>query len=279
MGILQLWNEWKQLAAFQIWPMVVIPFAIGTSLAAAEGILMPRATLYALIALFFIGISTNALRYTWADRKAVVHGLDKSQKLHTRPRTIASVFSILAAIIILLPVLYYRAALAPLTVAGILAASLGLRIPMRPSLLKDTLLLFTFGPMLVNGSYYMQTGSVSHAPALLSIPMGLLAMNTLHVRRIQNETRSNQNTAPPGRNQYLAYLGIFVMAFLALLLTAIELDRNWFLLPLTTILLLPSHLKQARAVFWGNVPDLKTALTTDRLFVLFGMLLCISTFL
>lgn len=257
------------------WPILLIPFAIGTSLAAAEGVFMARLTLYALTAIILSEIGISTLRNPMgnpatSNRKGVA-----GAGLLPNEIQLMVVLCLLAATVFVLPVFYYRPALVPMIAIGLFIAAFDPELPFRTFVLKKALSLIAFGPLLVNGSYYMQTGSVSHAPALLSIPTGLLIVNAVWIHRIKERDLE----LPSPRAGLAVYAGVVVAAFLTLITASLLLNRLWYLLPLFTLVLLPLNLRQTKEVFLRQKTHNRAGTSTLRICVLFGMLLCLSAFL
>jgi len=70
--------------------------------------------------------------------------------------------------------------------------------------LGDFAVFMAFGPLLVLGSYYVQTGMVSWVPVFVAIPLGLLVIGILHGNNMRDLTEDIQC----GYRTVASYLGL-----------------------------------------------------------------------
>jgi 1,4-dihydroxy-2-naphthoate octaprenyltransferase len=266
----------------------VVPVAVGTAVARAEGHIIWWRAAAALIVAVAIQVATNYAN----DYSDGIRGTDK-----TRVGPIRLVGSGLAT-----PAAVKRAAFIAFGVAGV--AGLALAIAVSPILivvgaacilagwfytggprpygyagLGEAFVFVFFGLVATAGSAYVHLHRLTGLAVLSAVPVGLLAVAILvvnNLRDIPTDATSGKRTlavrigAPATRVMYVACVAV---AYLAL--AAIAASRPWVLLALAS---LPVALAPARRVLDGEVGRglVDVLVATGQLQLLFGLLLAVG---
>jgi 1,4-dihydroxy-2-naphthoate octaprenyltransferase len=145
--------------------------------------------------------------------------------------------------------------------------------------LGDVAIFLCFGPLLVEGTFFVQTSRTSVLPIIFSIPIGLLTEAILHVnntRDIAADKIAGAFTLAQllGRYNYHVYVGLFIGSFASLVFLALW-TRNFLLL--LPFLVFPSALPLWKDFERNNWQDMcpKTALYGMK----FAFLLCLAILL
>lgn len=108
--------------------------------------------------------------------------------------------------------------------------------------LGTPLVFMIFGPLMVLGSYYVQTRAVSYAAFFVSIPVGLLTTAILHandIRDIQEDKKAGIKTLSiiaGKKSAHIIYYTLILSAYIALILmVADKVLPYWTLICLITI--------------------------------------------
>jgi len=118
--------------------------------------------------------------------------------------------------------------------------------------LGDLVIFLAFGPLLVEGAYFTQTGSLIPLPIalyssrsslalLLSVPTGLVTEGILHVnntRDVAADLKANALTLPQllgPRGSLLAYIALFGVSYITVALFALMCRSLSLLLPLLVL--------------------------------------------
>ncbi len=281
-------NRWVAGARPRTLPVSVVPVAVGTAVARAEGTIIWWRAAAALVVAAAIQVGTNYAN----DYSDGIRGTDQA-----RVGPIRLVGSGLAT-----PTAVKRAAFAAFGVAG--AAGLALAIAVSPVLiavgaacilagwfytggprpygyagLGEAFVFVFFGLVATAGSAYVHLHRLTGLAVLSAVPVGLLAVAILvvnNLRDIPTDTTSGKRTlavrmgAPATRAMYVACLGV---AYLAL--AAIAISRPWALLALAS---LPVALAPARRVLGGEIGRglVDVLIMSGQLQLLFGVLLAVG---
>ncbi|MFV2041174.1 MAG: prenyltransferase [Candidatus Hydrothermarchaeales archaeon] len=70
--------------------------------------------------------------------------------------------------------------------------------------LGEVVVALVFGPLITTGSYYAQTGSLTHAPVIASLPIAILIAAALYI----NEFPDYEADKKAGKNQIVVQLGL-----------------------------------------------------------------------
>lgn len=120
--------------------------------------------------------------------------------------------------------------------------------------LGDVAIFLSFGPLLVSGAYFVQTGRLSVPALCFSLPVGLLTEAVLHANNARDiaidrkaGAKTLANTIGFAASEKLFHL-LYAVSFAALPVYALWMRSVWFLLPALTLPQLPALLKQFHAL-------------------------------
>lgn len=281
-------NRWVAGARPRTLPASIVPVAVGTAVASAQGTVIWWRALAALVVSVAIQVGTNYAN-DYSDGK---RGTDA-----VRVGPVRLVASGLAS-----PAAVKRAALLCFGVAGAvglaLAAAAGWWLvgvgalslaagwlytggprPYGYAGLGEVFVFVFFGLVATVGSAYVHLARITGLSVLAAIPVGLLAVALLvvnNLRDIPGDTAAKKHTlavhlgAPATRVLYIATLGI---AFATVLLIA--LSRPWALLALAA---LPLAVVPGRRVASGETGRglVEVLIATGRLQLVFGLVLAVA---
>jgi len=276
-------------------PVSVAPVLVGTSIALADGVFRAGPALAALAGALLLQIASNLANDLFdhekgADTEARIGpprvmqlGLVSARSLRL---AIAGVLAAAAAVGL------YLASVAgwPVVVVGLLSIAGALAYtggpwPLGYHGLGDAAVFVFFGLVAVNGSYFVQSGSLSLAAFVASWPVGLLATAILvvnNVRDIDTDRAAGKRTLAVrlGREGARDEYALLVTGAYALLLVPwMALGQSaWVLLPGLT---LPLALRLVRTVQTRvDGPALNEALAgTAQLTLLFSLALAVGWWL
>lgn len=151
------------------------------------------------------------------------------------------------------------------------------------SALGEPAVFLMWGPLMVEGAYYVQAQALSWKAFWVSAPFGVLVALVLlanNIRDVEHDSRRAINTLPMVMNRLMgpaggqrAFVGLIALAYLAMLLLVLSgVLTAWALLLFVT---LPLALKLAREMAASAIPadaDARTA----KLDTVFGVLLALS---
>ena len=147
--------------------------------------------------------------------------------------------------------------------------------------LGDFAVFMAFGPLLVLGSYYVQTGMVSWVPVLVAIPLGLLVIGILH----GNNMRDLIEDIQCGYRTVASYLGlkgssyyyIFLVGVAYLMLPLLVYFKVLPWQSLLAFISLPIGLKNIRlSLMPDHLQFGMLDLFTARLHLIFGLLIVLG---
>ena len=271
-----------------------IPVAVGTAVAAADGVLAWGPALAALVGALLIQIGCNLANDLFDFKK----GADGEDRLGP-PRAaqqgwlgacqiaVGTAVALGAAVLVGL----YLVAVGgiPIVVIGVASVVCALAYtggpwPLGYHGLGDVFVLAFFGPVAVGGTYWVQAGALPAAPLWASLSVGLLATAILVV----NNLRDRHSDARAGKRTLAVRLGatgariehtsLIVLAYLVPVIAWATGAVSWgWLLPLVSA---PLAAARVRAVWTKDGAALNPELGgTARLGLLFGVLLCVGVLL
>lgn len=223
---------------------------------------------------------------------AIVRGLINTQEAFVAAASLLFTGSLLGVVLVMLTGW-------PLLAIGIVGLLIGVCYTVGPALkyraLGDLAVFLDFGILGAVGSWMVQAGSPSWAPAIWSVPMSLLVVGILHAnnwRDIAGDSGKSIRTVASmlGDRGSLAYYGFLIFAPYAIvmgMIVATRLFRLGPVMPLTflaTLLALPLSLKlwrRARQRATPTHPFDFVALdgATAQLNLLFGLLCAVAVLL
>jgi len=258
-----------QLADPKIWTASVVPFVLGTCVAAGAGFQIHWLhALLAILVIILIEIGKNGVNEYYDYKSGAdlyVAPIDRTQfsggkkviveGLLTLPQVgWISFICLFASIILAFPLLIYSDRIIWFGIAGIF---LSIAYSMPPFKLcyrglGEITVGLTFGPIIVVGAYFLQSNRIDTAPILLSIPLAFLIANVLWINEIPDVEADRKAgkmnlVARKGRSKALnGYKLLFISAYLSILLCAILLKNQIYLAALITSLLAFKAVRIAR---------------------------------
>lgn len=143
----------------------------------------------------------------------------------------------------------------------------------------------TFGPLIVLGTYLVQTHTISPEIIPVSLPIGLLITNVLWINQYPDYNADKKGAKQNwvvrlGREKaILIYVLLFGLSYLSLFLIFIVFKNPFWLLPFVSLPLVLEAIKTARK-YYDNVSKLVLAnLRTVQVYQLFGLSLFIAALL
>jgi len=284
-------GAWVLAARPRTLPAAVAPVLVGTAVAARAGGARPGIALVALGAALCLQVGTNLVN-DWGDHRRGADGPDRlgptrvtQAGLVPSGRVLAAGLAAFALAAVLGGVLVAQAGW-PVVWIGLASIAAGIAytagpFPLAYHGLGELFVFAFFGPVAVCGTELVQTGGVSAAGALASLPVGCLATAILlvnNVRDVDGDRRAAKRTLVVRLGRVAgqrAYATAIALAFVAAVALAAYLRA-----PATLLALLAAPLAQAplRAVLSAaDGPSLNAALAaTARLHLAFGALLALG---
>jgi 1,4-dihydroxy-2-naphthoate octaprenyltransferase len=242
-----------------------VPVAVGGALAAVEGMFDWTLFLVSLAAGVLLHIGTNVTNEIYDVRKGVdtivspraSHAIVKG-RLTDREAYIVAVASFALAFALGLYLVSVRGW--PVVALGLVGLIGGYTYTAPPFQYKFSpfgipLVFLLMGPLMVLGSFYVITGTMSWSALAISIPVGFLVAAILHGnewRDISEDARAGARTFSVRMGRQAAhwlYLALVVGAYIALTVTVLAgLLPTWSLL---AILSLPLLVRQIRSAEFG----------------------------
>ena len=293
-----VWN----LSDPKIWTASLVPFLLGTAIAYSHGFpIFWNLVIESLVVLVFIEVGKNGINEYFdyksgADlyvapedrtpfsggKKVIIDGL-----LSVRQVGLISVVCLTLAIVAAIPILQTKPAMLIFGISGI---SLAIAYSIPPFHLSyrglgELTVGFTFGPMIVNGAYFLQTNSFHREPIFLSIAMGLLIANVLWINEVPDveADRKAQKwnlVARLGRERALpGSILLFTVAFLWIAVSSLLLERYAYLLALFCAVLVPGAVRCAKRNMQNSQELMRANARTILIYLLTGLTLAASCIL
>ncbi|MBX5446525.1 1,4-dihydroxy-2-naphthoate polyprenyltransferase [Sphaerobacter sp.] len=286
---------WVMAARLPTLPAAIAPVLVGTAAGVAAGTFRPLPFLAALVAAVLIQIGTNYANdlsdfHKGADTAERLGPVRVTQRGLVTPEQMkrATILTFGAAALVGLYLVVVGGW--PILVIGLLSILCGWAYtggpwPFGYHGLGDLFVFIFFGVIAVNGSAYLQSGTVDALSLAVSVPVGLLVTNILvinNLRDIDTDRAAGKRTlavrigARASRIQYALFAGIAYLVPLLLWLTGAA--SAWVLL---SWLSLPLGIALVRTTLGGATgtalnPILKR---TGQLHLLFGALLALGLLL
>ncbi len=264
-----------------------VPVAVGTALAFHDGQLHVAGALGCLVGALLIQIGTN-LTNDYFDFKRGADNQDRlgppraTQQGWLSPRAVITGAFVCFALAFVTGLYLVYLSSWPLLVVGLVSllagyAYTGGPFPLAYNGLGDLFVLLFFGFVAVCGTYFVQTGTVSHAALVASVPVGLLGVALLAV----NNTRDEKTDAVAGKRTLVVRFGarfgrgeyvacLVISALTPPLMWALGLASPYVLL---AWLALPFARPPLRILFTQSGAALNAALAaTARLQMVYGLL-------
>lgn len=268
----------------------VVPVAVGSGLAAHDGVFAPGAALAALVGALLIQVGTNLANDYFDHRR----GADTADRLGPprataqgwlAPRTVLTGALACFGAAMLVGIYLVLVAGPALVVVGLVSIAAGYAytggpFPLAYHGLGDLFVLVFFGFVAVGGTYFVQAHALTPMALLAGVPVGLLGVALLAV----NNTRDRATDAAAGKRTLVVRFGaafgraeylaaVVVAALVPGLMVALGASW-WVLLPLLS---LPLAVPPLRLVLTATGPILNQALAgTARLQLVFGLLFALG---
>lgn len=297
----RIWRGFWQLSDPKIWVASLVPFVLGNCIAIARRFEIQWQLLFTcLVILILVEIGKNGLN-EYVDYKSgadlYVQPKDRTPYSGGKKVIVQHVLSLsevgwistvcfAATLLLALPILIMRPDLLPWGAAGIFFAIAYSVPPVKLSYrgLGELAVGFTFGPLIMNGAYYMQTRAIHLEPLLLSIPLGFLIANVLWINEVP-DVEADQRAqkwnlvARAGRKRALVgYITLFVLALCSIVLAAIWLQHFWYLLALLAFVKVPTAIRVARDYRFNSQKLQHSNALTIQTYLLTGALLSVAAF-
>ncbi len=293
------WKGLLQLADPEIWVASIVPFSLGTCLAAGHtGNADWTLIVQALVVLFLVETGKNGLNeyfdyLSGADR--FVEPVDRTNFSGGKKVIVdhlltltqvgwISAITLIAAGVVSIPLVIQKPGLAVFGLLGVFFAAAYSVPPFQLSYrgLGEFAVGLTFGPIVVCGAYYLQTEVIGVEPLLLSIPMGFLIANVLWINQIPDvgaDRKANKRNlvARTGREGALSgYVLLFVTAFVSLLFFSILLREPVYLIGLAGFIPAPIAIGIAGKNLLDSQKLVSASALTIHIYLLTGILLCVA---
>ena len=290
---------WIEASRPRTLPAAVVPVAVGTAVAAAEGVTLSllRAGLALLVALalqvavnfandLFDGLAGIDTEDRVGPRRVVAAGLVTPSAMK---RALAVTLAVAAAAGFTLALLVdpWLLLIGAVAIVATLGYSGGRR-PYASRALGELSVFVFFGLVATVGSAYVQSGRVSALAVAASLPVGILAVGLLMI----NNVRDVDTDAATGKRTLAVRLGartyghtfgwLLIVAFVLLALVALLAGSAWPLLALLALPLLAQVAKRSRVAARTDGERERGAAyvealgATARLQLAFGLLLTVG---
>lgn len=276
------WEGFWQLADPKIWIASTVPMAVGAAMAfSLENVFHAGWFLLTLLGIYLIEIGKNAVNeyvdyrsgvdiYVEPSKRTPFSGGKKAivdGKLTLHQAAIIAAVTMLAGVIIGLIIVFYREpAVLWIGMAGIFTALFYSLPPLKFSYrgVGELIVGFTFGPLILSGTYLVQAGTISGEAVLASLPIGFIIANVLWI----NQYPDFEADSKGGKYNMLVRLGkkrglfVFIFLFAAaycslLVLVLVTGDFAWLL----ALISLPLAVRSVRVALrhYEQVPRLVEA--------------------
>ena len=282
-------NPWLAAARPRTLPAAVVPVLVGLALAARSGPIDAGVAIVTVVTAVLIQIGTNLAN----DYYDFVAGADTSERLGppritqaglAAPATVrgaAIVVLVVAAVAGLWLVAVGGWPIALVGIASLIAAVAytGGPWPLAYHGLGDVFVFVFFGVVAVNGTVFLQTGSVTSLSLLVSLPVASLATAILvvnNLRDIATDARAGKRTLAVRigeRATRLQYLALVMAPFVVVPILAGAIGTS----VLVALAALPFAVREGRALWQRSGAALNASLAgTAKLHVIFGVLLAVG---
>ncbi len=293
-----VWN----LADPKIWTASLVPFLLGTAIAYSHGYpVLWDLLIAAVLALVLIEVGKNGINeyfdyksgadlYVTPENRTPFSGGKKviiDGFLTLREVGVLSIICFVAAVIVAIPIVRENPGI---LMFGIPGAFLAIAYSIPPFHLSyrglgELAVGFTFGPLIVNGAYFLQTNTFDVEPMMLSIPLGLLIANVLWINEVPDVEADRRAqkwnlVARLGRERALpGFILLFGLAFLWIAVTSFVLHRYAYLWALFCALLVPGTARCAKKNILNSQELMPANGRTILIYVLTGLMLTASAIL
>jgi 1,4-dihydroxy-2-naphthoate polyprenyltransferase len=289
-----------QLADPKIWTASMVPFILGTCIAAGSGFQIQwRYSLLAILVIILVEIGKNGVNEYYdyksgADlyvappdrtqfsggKKVIVDGVLALNQVGW-----ISIICLCAAVICAIPLLMHNSQIIWFGIVGLFLSIAYSMPPLKLSYrgLGEIAVGLTFGPVIVAGGYFLQTKQIDVAPIVLSIPMAFLIANVLWINEIPDIEADRKAgkmnlVARRGRSNVLqVYVLLFILAYASIIVCAIVLKNPIYAISIVTSVIALKAVRIART----NIMNTNKLIAANALTILnylaTGMILSIAS--
>jgi 1,4-dihydroxy-2-naphthoate polyprenyltransferase len=246
-----------QLADPKIWIASIVPFILGTCVAAGSGFQIQwRYTFLAILVIILVEIGKNGVNeyYDYKSGADLYVGPEDRTQFSGGKKVIVdgvltlnqvgriSIVCLFAAVICALPLVIHNPKIIWFGIAGIFLSIAYSMPPLKLSYrgLGECAVGLTFGPIIVTGAYFLQTERIDVEPILLSIPLAFLIANVLwinEVPHIEADRKAGKMNlvARGGRMKVLqGYALLFILAYASVIVCVILLRNPMYAISIVT---------------------------------------------
>lgn len=301
--IKRLWTGFWHLADPKIWISSTVPMLVAAALAYnLKGSFDFYWFCWTLLGIYLIEIGKNAINevvdynsgvdlFVTKEERTAFSGGKKTivdGKLTVFEAKVIAVLTMAAAALIGIYISAYREP--KVFLIGVIGFILAIIYSLPPFKLAyrglgELTVGLTFGPLIVLGTYLVQTHTISPEIIPVSLPIGLLITNVLWINQYPDYNADKKGAKQNwvvrlGREKaILIYVLLFGLSYLSLFLIFIVFKNPFWLLPFVSLPLVLEAIKTARK-YYDNVSKLVLAnLRTVQVYQLFGLSLFIAALL
>ncbi|MFW6389544.1 MAG: prenyltransferase [Halanaerobiales bacterium] len=296
----RIWKGFWQLADPKIWIASTIPMLIGAAMAfSRKGRLNIYWFIWTIIGIYMIEIGKNAIneivdyksgvdRYVTPEertpfsggKKTIVDGL-----LNTKETKIIAFLTMTAGSLIGLYICFYHEpSIIWIGLSGFIFSIIYSVPPFKLAYrgLGELTVGLTFGPLIVLGTYMVQTGSISLPVILVSLPVGFLIANVLWINQYPDYKADKKGkkynwVVRLGKQKGVKiYALLFAASYLSLIIITIFTGNPIWLLPFVSLPLVYQAVKVAGKHYDNIAKLIKANARTVQVYQIFGLCLIIA---
>lgn len=277
-----IWRGFWQLADPKIWIASTVPMGVGGALAfGLEGTFSLYWFLITLLGIYLIEIGKNAINeyvdyksgvdlFVTPDKRTPFSGGKKAivdGKLTLKQVAAIGAVTMVGGCLTGFYVVFFREPL--IFWVGLVGVFLAVFYSLPPLKLSyrglgEIAVGIAFGPLIVTGTYLVQTGSLRNEVLLASLPIGFIIANVLWINQypdVEADTRGNKRNmlVRLGKEKGLIiFVSLYLAAYLSLLLLVAITGNLYWLLPFTG---LPLAVRSIKVAFrnYNHIPRLVEA--------------------
>lgn len=276
------WKGFWQLADPKIWIASTVPMLLAAAMAfGLEGTFSFYWFAWTLLGIYFIEIGKNAIneyvdyqsgvdRFVTPDKQTPFSGGKKAivqGKLTLRQTAWIAAATMLGGCLTGMVIVYFREpGVLWIGLAGIALAAFYSLPPFKFCYrgLGELAVGITFGPLIVSGTYLVQTGTLTSEVIMASLPIGFIIANVLWINQypdVEADAMGNKRNLVVrlGKEKSVRiYKALFAAAYLSLLVLVLITGNLLWLLPFFGIPLAIRAVKVASR-YYDNIPQLVEA--------------------
>lgn len=297
------WHGFWQLADPKIWIASTVSMIVAAALAYnLKGAFNLYWFVWTVVGIYLIEIGKNAINevvdydsgvdtFVTKEERTAFSGGKKTivdGKLTVLEAKVIAILTMAAAALIGIYISVYREP--KVFIIGVIGFTLSIIYSLPPFKLAyrglgELTVGLTFGPLIILGTYLVQTHTISPEIILVSLPIALLITNVLWINQYPDYNADKKGAKMNwvvrlGRKKAVViYILLFVLSYLSLFLIFIVFRNPFWLLPFVSFPLVLEAVQTARK-YYDNVPKLVLAnLRTVQVYQLFGLMLFLAAIL